>query len=135
MVSLWRDLQYGARMLAKAPGHTVAAAVALSLGIGLTTAAFSIVYGVLWRGLPYPQQDRLLQVSTQIPTRNMLYEGVDLHDFLDWRRRQRSFVGLAGFSSGTWTVSGDDRPERVDGGALTANALELLGVKPLLGRG
>jgi len=49
MVTFWRDLRYGGRMLAKAPGHTVAAAIALSLGIGLTTGMFSIVYGALWR--------------------------------------------------------------------------------------
>jgi putative ABC transport system permease protein len=135
MASFWRDLRYGWRMLAKAPGHTLAAAVALSLGIGLTTAAFSIVYGVLWRGLPYPQAERLMQVDTQNPSRDLLYQGVGVHDYLDWCRRQRSFVGFAGYTSATATVSGDDRPERLDGGALTANALDLLAVKPVLGRG
>jgi putative ABC transport system permease protein len=135
MASFWRDLRYGWRMLAKAPVHTVAAAVALSLGIGLTTAAFSIVYGAMWRGLPYPQSERLMQLDTQNPARDLLYQGVGVHDYLDWRQRQRSFVGLAGYSSGTVTVSGDDRPERLDGAALTANALDLLEVKPRLGRG
>jgi putative ABC transport system permease protein len=135
MSSFWRDIRYGLRMLAKAPGHTVAAAIALSLGIGLTTAAFSIVYGALWRGLSYPQADQLMAVDIQIPSRDLLYQGVGLHDYLDWCRRQRSFEGLAGYSSGTVTVSGDDRPERLDGGTLTANALDLLRVKPLLGRG
>jgi putative ABC transport system permease protein len=135
MASFWRDLRYGWRMLAKAPGHTLAAAVALSLGIGLTTAAFSIVYGVLWRGLPYPQAERLMQVDTQNPSRDLLYQPVGVHDYLDWCRRQRSFVGLAGYTNGTVTVSGGDRPERLDGGALTANTLDLLAVKPVLGRG
>jgi putative ABC transport system permease protein len=135
MGSFWRDIRYGLRMLAKAPGHTAAAAIALTLGIGLTTAAFSIVYGVLWRGLSYPQADQLMAVDIQIPSRDLLYQGVGVHDYLDWGRRQRSFVGLAGYGSGTVTVSGDDRPERLDGGTLTANALDLLRVKPLLGRG
>jgi putative ABC transport system permease protein len=135
MASFWRDLRYGWRMLAKAPGHTLAAAVALSLGIGLTTAAFSVVYGVLWRGLPYPQAERLMQVDTQNPSRDLLYQGVGVHDYLDWCQRQRSFVGLAGYTNGTVTVSGDDRPERLDGGTLTANALDLLAVRPMLGRG
>jgi putative ABC transport system permease protein len=135
MASFWRDMRYGWRMLAKAPGHTVAAAIALSLGIGLTTAAFSIAYGVLWRGLPYPQAERLMQVDTQNPARDLLHQGVGVHDYLDWCRRQRSFVGLAGYTNSTVTVSGDARPERLDGAALTANALDLLAVRPVLGRG
>jgi predicted permease len=135
MGSFWRDIRYGGRMLAKAPGHTAAAAIALSLGIGLTTATFSIVYGVLWRGLPYPQSGRLMDVSTQNLSRDLHNQGVEVHDYLDWCKRQRSFEGLAGYTSTTVTVSGGDRPERLDGGALTANALDLLRVKPLLGRG
>jgi putative ABC transport system permease protein len=135
MGSFWRDIRYGGRMLARAPGHTAAAAIALSLGIGLTTATFSIVYGVLWRGLPYPQSGRLMDVSTQNLSRDLHDQGVEVHDYLDWCKRQRSFEGLAGYTSTTVTVSGGDRPERLDGGALTANALDLLRVKPLLGRG
>jgi putative ABC transport system permease protein len=135
MGSFWRDIRYGGRMLAKAPGHTAAAAIALSLGIGLTTAAFSIVYGILWRGLPYPQSELLMDVSAQNLSRDLLHQGVDVHDYLDWCRRQRSFEGLAGYTNSTVTVSGGDRPERLDGGALTANALDLLRVEPLLGRG
>jgi len=135
MAAFWRDIRYGGRMLAKAPGHTAAAAIALSLGIGLTTAAFSIVYGILWRGLPYPGSARLIDVSTQNLSRDLLNQPVEVHDYLDWCRRQRSFEGLAGYTSSTVTVSGDDRPERLDGGALTANALDLLRVRPLLGRG
>jgi putative ABC transport system permease protein len=135
MGSFWRDIRYGLRMLGKAPGHTAAAAIALSLGIGLTTATFSIVYGVLWRGLGYPQSEKLMQVDLQNPARDLQYQGVGVHDYLDWCGRQRSFEGLAAYSNGTVTVSGDDRPERLDGGALTANTLDLLRVKPLLGRG
>jgi putative ABC transport system permease protein len=135
MGSFWRDIRYGGRMLAKAPGHTAAAVIALSLGIGLTTAAFSIVYGALWRGLPYPQAERLMDVSSQNLSRDLLYQGVEVHDYLDWCVRQRSFEGVAGYDGGTVTISGGDRPERLQGVALTANALDLLRVKPLLGRG
>jgi predicted permease len=135
MGSFWRDIRYGGRMLARAPGHTAAAAIALSLGIGLTTATFSIVYGVLWRGLPYPQSGSLMDLSTQNLARDLHDQGVEVHDYLDWCKRQRSFEGLAGYTSTTVTVSGGDRPERLDGGALTANALDLLRIKPLLGRG
>jgi putative ABC transport system permease protein len=135
MASFWRDMRFGGRMLAKAPGHTAAAVVALSLGIGLTTAMFSIVYGALWRGLPYPHSERLMKVDSQNPARDQHYQPVDVHDYLDWCQRQRSFEGLAGANNGTVTVSGGDRPERLDGASITANSLDLLGIRPLLGRG
>ncbi len=135
MTSFWRDIRFGGRMLAKAPGHTAAAVIALGLGIGLTTATFSIVYGILWRGMPYPHAERLMQVDSQNPSRDQGFLGVDVHDYLDWCKRQRSFVGLAGFDDGTVTVSGDDKPERLDGASITANALDLLATRPLLGRG
>ncbi len=135
MSSFWRDIRFGGRILAKAPGHTAAAVVALSLGIGLTTATFSIVYGILWRGMPYPHSERLLKVDTQNPSRGRLNQPVDVHDYLDWCGRQRSFEGLLGANNATVTVSGNDRPERLDGAWITANSLDVLGVKPLLGRG
>jgi predicted permease len=135
MASFWRDIRFGGRILAKTPGHTAAAVVALSLGIGLTTATFSIVYGALWRGLPYPRSERLVNVDSLNPSLGQQFQGVDVRDYLDWCRRQRSFEGLAGTSDGTVTISGNDKPERLDGAGITANALDLLGVKPLLGRG
>jgi len=135
MASFWRDIRYGGRMLVKAPGHTAAAAIALSLGIGLTTAAFSIVYGVMWRGLPFPQADRVMSVDSENAARDLIDQPTGVHDYLDWCRRQTSFEGLAAFSNTTVTVSGDDKPERLPGGALTANTLDLLRVRPLLGRG
>jgi predicted permease len=135
MALFWRDIRYGGRILNKAPGHTAAAVIALSLGIGLTTATFSIVYGMLWRGLPYPHSERLMKVDTQNPSRGRINQPVDMHDYLDWCRRQRSFEGLVGSSSASVTVSGNDRPERLDGAWITANSLDVLGIKPLLGRG
>jgi putative ABC transport system permease protein len=135
MASFWRDIRFGLRMLRQAPGHSAAAAIALSLGIGLTTAVFSIVYGAVFRGMPFEQCDRLMLLETQNPARDLVNQPVDVHDLLDWRRRQNSFEQLAGFSQGTVTVSGDDKPERLDGANLTAEALDLLRVKPLLGHG
>jgi putative ABC transport system permease protein len=135
MGSVWRDFRYGLRMLARVPGHTVAATLALSLGIGLTTATFSIVYGALFRGLPFEHAERLMSLRTQNASRDRMNEGVGVHDYLDWCKRQRSCEGLAASSNGTVTVSGDNHPERVDGATLTANTLDLLRVKPLLGRG
>ena len=135
MASFWSDLRFGLRMLARVPGHTFAAAVALSLGIGLTTAMFSILYGTILRGLPFPHAERIMMLDTQNVAHDLLNQAVDLHDFLDWRSRQRSFEALGAFRNGTVTISGDAAPERLDGAAVTANTLELLQVRPLLGRG
>jgi putative ABC transport system permease protein len=135
MTSIWRDLRYGARMLAKAPGHTAAAAIALCLGIALTTATFSIVYGAIVRGLPFAHGERIMAVTSENPSRDLHSQETEVHDYLDWCQRQKSFEGLAAASSGTVTVSGGDKPERLDGASLTANTLDLLRVKPILGRG
>src|SRR5580693_7679598 len=126
MHSFWRDIRFGLRMLRKAPGHSAAAAIALSLGIGLTTAVFSIVYGAIFRGLPYEHCESLMVLDTQNPSRDLLNQPVEVHDFLDWRKRQTSFERLAAFDQGTVTVSGDDKPERLDGATLTADARDIL---------
>jgi putative ABC transport system permease protein len=135
MPSIWREIRLGLRMLGKKPGHSVVAVVALGLGIGLTTAVFSIVYGIMFRGQPYPEFERIYSLDRQNPAHDLKDQAVDPNEYLDWCRRQRSFEGLAAFDDGTVTVSGDDRPERLDGGALTANTLDVLRARPILGRG
>ena len=76
MQSLLRDVRYGLRSLLKAPGLTAVAVLALTLGIGLTTTMFSIVYGALLRGLPYPDGERIVVVSRSNPTRGIRQSGV-----------------------------------------------------------
>jgi putative ABC transport system permease protein len=133
-MGIWRDTRYGIRMLAKSPGTALAAAIALGLGIGLTTASFSIVYGIMWRGLPFEGGDRIMGLSAENPARDLTEQGIDVHDFVDLRDRQRSFEGLTGITNGTVTISGDGKPERLDGAELTANGFDVIGVKPYLGR-
>lgn len=138
MSHLFRDFRYGLRMLSKTPGQTVAAVVALGLGIGLTAAMFSIVYGIVLRGLPLPDSDRLLHLETQNLSRDQDSLEVGLHDFLDWQKQQTSFTGLAAFEATTFSLSGDASgaasPERIEGGFVTANLFDLLGAKPARGR-
>ncbi len=138
MNHLFRDFRYGLRMLSKSPGQTTAAVVALALGIGLTAAMFSIVYGVVLRGLPLPEQDRLLHLENQNLSRDQKSLEVGLHDFLDWRAQQTSFTGLAAFEPTTFSLSGEAsgnaRPERLDGAFITANLFDLIGAKPARGR-
>ena len=135
MTGLVRDLRYGIRMLAKNPGLSLAAVMAFALGIGLSTAMFSIVYGAILRGLPFEEPERLMHMENNNPSKEQPSLEVYLQDYFELRRSQKSFEDLAAFYEGTVNLSGDDKPERYDGAFLTANAFSLLRVKPLIGRG
>jgi putative ABC transport system permease protein len=134
MSNVLGDLRFGIRMLKKNPGHTAAAVVALALGIGLSAAMFSIVNGVILTGLPFARSDRLVYLGTTNATKSRQELPLTLADFLDWQKRQTSFSGIAAFDATTINLSGDEKPERFDGGFMTANAFDLVGVPPLLGR-
>ncbi len=129
-----RDVRYAGRMLGKSRGQTIVAVVALGLGIGLATTAFSIAWGVIFRGLPFPDADRIMDLSARDAAHPESRNQVDLHDFVDWRARQTSFESLVGYDDGTINLSGAERPERFDGAQMTANAFDGLGVRPFLGR-
>jgi putative ABC transport system permease protein len=134
MQALIRDVRYGIRTLVKSPGLTIIATLALTLGIGLTTTMFSIVYGALMKGLPYPDGDRIVVVNRSNPTRGIQQQPVPIQDFVDYRAQQRSFVDLGASTSGTIYVSGDEKAERFDGSWITANTFDIVGVHPFLGR-
>lgn len=129
-----QDLRFAFRMLLKNPGYSLAAVAALALGIGLVTAMFSIVYGAFLRGLPFDESERLMHLENANPSQDEPSLEVFLHDYLDWRERQKSFEGLAAYDDGTINLSGDRDPERFDGGFISANTLSVLRVKPILGR-
>jgi putative ABC transport system permease protein len=131
---LARDLRVGFRSLRTRPGHTAASLVALGLGIGLTTATFSIVDGLLLRGLPFAESERLMLLGSENPARGQHGAAVDLHDFADWARRQRSFEALAAFDIGTATLTTRGGAERLDASAMSAATLRLLRVEPAIGR-
>src|SRR6266576_6585265 len=109
MQALLRDVRYGLRTLVKSPALTIIATLALTLGIGLTTTMFSIVYGALMKGLPYPDGDRVVVVTRSNPTRGIDRQSLPIQDFFDFRAQQRSFTGLAAATSGTIYVSGDEK--------------------------
>lgn len=138
MTSIGEDVRFGVRMLFRSPGVTLAAVLALGLGIGLATAMFSIVYGAMIRGLPIPEPERLMHLENANPSREEPSLEVFLHDFLDWRERQQSFEALTAYDSRTLNLSGDNgtgvQPERFDGTFISANGFDVLRVKPILGR-
>ncbi len=127
------DLRQAARNLARSPAATAVAAVTLALGIGATTAMFSIVRAVLLRPLSFTRPDRLVALAEIGPTG--MIGVVSTPDFADWAAQSRSFAALCGYS--TWpgfSLALGDRPEHLPGARVSPRLLAVLGVRPLLGR-
>ena len=96
-MSIVRDIRFGSRSLRKHLGLSVVAVFALTLGIGLTTTMFSIVYGALLRGLPYPDSDRIVHVFEQNLARNFRRMDVSIHEYADIRAQQHSVSTIGAF--------------------------------------
>jgi putative ABC transport system permease protein len=131
------DLRLAFRTMAGRPGMSALAIVALALGIGLTTVMFSIVNGVILRGLPFEDSDRIYHFARLNAERsaNDDDEPATMHDYVDWSARQHSFEELAAFRRGNANVVGrDGTPVRYFGSWVSANTFHLLRVQPLLGR-
>jgi predicted permease len=131
------DLRLAVRMLVKQPGMAALAIIALALGIGLTTTMFSIVNGAVLRGLPFEDSERIYHFSRLNIAANQDDgdEAATMHDYVDWRQRQRSFEDLAAFYQGPVNVVGPDgTPERYRGVWITPNLLRVLRVQPVVGR-
>jgi predicted permease len=129
-----RDVRFGIRMLAKKPGLHAAMVIALALGIGANTTVFSIVDAVLLRPLPYAHPEELMEVRSQNSTA-VLDGAVCYPDFFDWRTQNHSFAEVVSYHGGSLTLTGVERPSRLDGEVVSWNLLPLLGVKPEQGRG
>src|SRR5208282_1764395 len=133
---LWQDLRYGARQLRRNPGFTALAILTLALGIGANTAIFSIVNGVLLRPLAYSHPERLYLVREIVPQWAKFAPSLlaDLPDFQIWRKQVRAFEDVAIAEGASAILSGAGEPERIHGVRASANLLQLLGVRPALGR-
>jgi putative ABC transport system permease protein len=133
MQTLWQDLRYGVRLLTKQPGFALIAVATLALGIGANTAIFSVVNGILFRPLPYPNADRLYWLTID---RQNLGKGftVSFADFVSLKEHNQSFEKLALLQGDILTLTGGPEPERVKAHKVTAEYFAALGVRPLLGR-
>ena len=132
--SVVQDLRYAVRSLRKAPGLAVAVILVLALGIGSTTAIFSVVNAVLLRSLPFQDPDRLVLLWGNVQRQRLERRGASYPDYLDWKTETRSFQGMAAFDSGSFTLTGADETERLSGEWVSAGYFELLGIKPVMGR-
>jgi putative ABC transport system permease protein len=132
---LRQDVAYGLRGLRHNPGFSFVVILTLALGIGANTAIFSIVHGVLLRDLPYAEPQRLMMLNQSAPKAGQPQLGFSVPDFTDFRERSRAFESLAEYHSMWFILLGRKDPERVQTGVVSDNFFDLLGVKPLLGRG
>ncbi|MGA3323375.1 MAG: ABC transporter permease [Terriglobia bacterium] len=132
MTTLIQDVKFGLRMLAKNPGFTVVAALTLALGIGATTAIFSVVYAVLLRPLPYQDPSTLVVINETTPKVGTV--SVSYPDFLDWRQQCRAFSQMAAVHDVGLNLAGVSQPEAISGHAVTPSFLSMEGVRPILGR-
>src|ERR1051326_2832905 len=115
LIMLLQNISYAFRTLFKSKGFTITAVMTLALGIGATTAIFSVVYAV-FEPMPYPNPDQLVMVwSWARGGRNPVASG----DFLEWQRRSTSFQGIGTWTGASFNVSTDDRPEQVPGSRRT----------------
>jgi putative ABC transport system permease protein len=132
METLIRDLRHAVRRLIKSPAFTLLALLTLALGIGANTAIYSVVNAVLWRPLPMEDADRVVRVLSLKRRGPGPSSGPD---FLDMRAQSKSFTGLAGIDLTEVNFNDGNEPERLRATAATANAFEVAGIRPLLGRG
>src|ERR1051326_338909 len=128
--ALKQNLTYSLRSLIKKPGFAVTAVLTLALGIGATTAIFSVVYAV-FEPMPYPKPDQLVMVWSMA---NGNRNSVSTVDFLEWKRRSSSFQSLNAWTGGSFNVGGGERPEQVAGSLRTPGFFTMEGLPFMMGR-
>ncbi len=134
--TLLSDLAYGSRVLRRAPLFALAAVLTLALGIGANTAIFTVIRAVLLKPLDYSDPDRLVRISVDNSRQNFHDVGFTLIRYQQMKAAAKSFSDLGAFFIATehMTLSGAAEPEQVTAGRVSSNFLDILGVKPLLGR-
>jgi predicted permease len=132
MQTLWQDVRYGLRVLGKNPGLTAVAVLTLALGVGATTAIFSVVYGLLLRALPYPDSNRIMAVF-EITSKGRPSRIAD-PNFDDFRDQSRSFQTIAKYNEVIASVSGGSQPTRTTVAGVSPDFLKVFGIQPIFGR-
>ena len=130
MENVIKDIRFGVRSLLRQPGFTAIAVITLALGIGSTSAIFSVVYAV-FEPMPYPKPEQLVMVwATNKGNRS----SVATADYLEWKERNTSFQSLSAWTSGPFNLGGGDRPEQVAGSLRTPGFFAMEGLPFMLGR-
>ncbi|HTV59730.1 MAG TPA: ABC transporter permease [Verrucomicrobiae bacterium] len=132
MGTLLQDVKFGIRMLAKNRWFTLIAVLTLALGIGVNTAVFSVVNGVLLNPLPFPQPKQLVAMFENTP--DFKQSSISYPNFLDWQRSSRAFSSMAAYREDDFNLTGSGEAQHVKADMVSADFFPLLGVRPVLGR-
>lgn len=133
--SLWADTKFAFRQILKNFGFASTVILTLALGIGATTAIFSLVNAVLLRPLPFPEADRLVWLSQQDHSApGVVPESLSYPDYFDWRAQNHTLSGMASYLGGGVTFQHDGTSQHLDAQSVSANFFAVLGVAPMLGR-
>jgi predicted permease len=128
----WQDFRFAARTLRKNPGFAEVAVLTLALGIGASTALFSVVNGVLLNPLPYPHPEQLVEVAAKAPP--FSESSFSYPNFLDWVKENHTFDALAGYRANNLNLTGSGEAQHLLGMQVSASFFSLLGVQPFLGQ-
>jgi putative ABC transport system permease protein len=134
METLFRDLRFGMRMLARNPGFTAVAIITMALGLGANTALFSVVNGVMLKSLPFKDPDRLmfvLETNAKFPAPGVSASSLN---YRDWKEQNHSFESLAARQAFGGNLTSSERPEKIQGERVTWDYFPTLGLTPIAGR-
>jgi len=134
METLLQDLKFGARLLLKSPGFTAVASLTLALPIGANSAVFSVVNGLLYSVLPYPDEGRLVRIWSTNLKRGFNNSSASYPDYEDWKKRSRTFAGTAIFTGTLLNLTGVGEPEGLRATRCSSSLFSVLKRAPTLGR-
>lgn len=129
-----QDLLYTARMLRRSPGFFLTAVLLSALGVGVTTAVYSVADHVLLKPLPFEDAGRLVRLWEDESVRGYSRMELSPPNFRDWRQQSRSFTAMGAFTATGVNLVGNGRPERVEAGLVSGNLFALLGARAASGR-
>ncbi len=132
MNTLLNNLRFTWRQMRKSPGFAITAILTLALGIGATTAIYTVVYATLIAPMPYPKPDQLVMVWSQFG--NSVHNSVAGADYLDWKQQNTVFRDLVAFSATRFNMAGKEEPEMVDAQYSSPGMYNMMGVRFALGR-
>jgi putative ABC transport system permease protein len=129
-----RDIRHALRLILRAPGFSAIAILTFAVGIGVNTAVFTVVNGVLLRPLPYPDADRITMVWMDNRRQGIREDITSYPAYLDWKAQSTSYAHMAAYTPSAFSLTGAGEPERLLGAAVTADFFTVMGVPPARGR-
>lgn len=135
MDAFLKDIRYGIRGLLKRPSLTIIAIITLAIGIGSNSAMFSVVNSLLMKPLPFSDLDRIVAIWEKVPSRGVERNESSVANYLDWRAQNNSFEQIGLYRWWSTNLTGIQPPERVQGFLVSANFFDVVGMKPMIGRG